>query len=136
MASSSSSRSSSSHLSQAALAAAALASAALVGGCIGRRTAPGSSAILEPNTQQRQQQLATAVPDESTLIAEAGFDHGVGGGGGRSCAADPSSIEGGEAPRRLRKAETVLQRRTARVIVVLEGSYDMHNQAAVLRTAE
>ena len=67
------------------------------------------------------------------------------------------------APRRLRKAETVLglvtafprpftflhrlpstchrlpqvlSRRTSRVIVVIEGSYDLHNQAAVLRTAE
>ena len=39
-------------------------------------------------------------------------------------------------PRRLRKAETVLQRRSSRLIVVLESSYDQHNQAAVLRTAD
>jgi hypothetical protein len=42
----------------------------------------------------------------------------------------------GEAPRRLRKAETVLRRRTSRMIVVLESSYDQHNQAAVLRTCD
>ncbi|KAF0687110.1 Aste57867_21081 [Aphanomyces stellatus] len=39
-------------------------------------------------------------------------------------------------PRRIRKAETVLQRRTARIILVLESSCDMFNQMAVLRTAE
>lgn len=42
----------------------------------------------------------------------------------------------GQAPRRLRKAETVLRRRTSRIIVVLEGSYDLHNQAAVCRTCD
>jgi tRNA G18 (ribose-2'-O)-methylase SpoU len=42
----------------------------------------------------------------------------------------------GEAPRRLRKAETVLRRRTSRMIVVLESSYDQHNQAAVLRSCD
>jgi hypothetical protein len=40
------------------------------------------------------------------------------------------------APRRLRKAETVLQRRTARLILVIERATDPHNQLAVLRTAE
>ncbi|GAB9475211.1 Rna methyltransferase, trmh superfamily protein [Globisporangium polare] len=39
-------------------------------------------------------------------------------------------------PRRIRKAETVLNRRTSRVILVLEASCDMFNQQAVLRTAE
>jgi tRNA G18 (ribose-2'-O)-methylase SpoU len=42
----------------------------------------------------------------------------------------------GEAPRRLRKAETVIQRRTSELLVVLEASYDMRNQAAVLRTCD
>jgi hypothetical protein len=40
------------------------------------------------------------------------------------------------APRRLRKAETVLQRRTARLLLVIERATDAHNQLAVLRTAE
>lgn len=42
----------------------------------------------------------------------------------------------GEAPRRLRKAETVLRRRTSELLVVLEASYDLRNQAAVLRTCD
>jgi hypothetical protein len=42
----------------------------------------------------------------------------------------------GEAPRRLRKAETILQRRTGELLLVLEASYDLRNQAAVLRTAD
>ncbi|KAG9410637.1 hypothetical protein AC1031_018659 [Aphanomyces cochlioides] len=41
-----------------------------------------------------------------------------------------------QVPRRIRKAETVLQRRTARILLVLEASCDMFNQMAVLRTAE
>lgn len=40
------------------------------------------------------------------------------------------------APRRLRKVETVLMRRTDRLILVIEKSYDSTNQQAVLRTAE
>ena len=44
---------------------------------------------------------------------------------------DPSSDD-----RLLRRIETVLQRRTARVIVVLERLQDGHNYAAVLRTCE
>nr|CCA21041.1 hypothetical protein VOLCADRAFT_116506 [Albugo laibachii Nc14] len=39
-------------------------------------------------------------------------------------------------PRRIRKAETVLQQRTSRIVLVLEASCDMFNQQAVLRTAE
>ncbi len=42
----------------------------------------------------------------------------------------------GEAPRRLRRAEAVLARRTGRVMVVLERCADEHNRQAVLRTAE
>jgi len=42
----------------------------------------------------------------------------------------------GEAPRRLRRAEAVLRRRTSRLIVVLERPWDDHNVQAVLRTAE
>ncbi|KAL1506945.1 hypothetical protein AB1Y20_007809 [Prymnesium parvum] len=49
---------------------------------------------------------------------------------------DTGKEQEGHAPRRLRKAETVLRRRTSRLIVVLEGSYDLHNQAAVCRTAD
>jgi tRNA(Leu) C34 or U34 (ribose-2'-O)-methylase TrmL len=41
-----------------------------------------------------------------------------------------------EAPRRLRRAEAVLQRRTSRLILVLERPTDNHNVQAVLRTAE
>lgn len=40
------------------------------------------------------------------------------------------------APRRLRRAETVLARRTGRLMVVLERCADEHNRHAVLRTAE
>lgn len=65
-------------------------------------------------------------------------DSGSAGGAANSAAAgwDTGTEVEGEAPRRLRKAETVLRRRTSRMIVVLESSYDQHNQAAVLRTAD
>jgi len=39
-------------------------------------------------------------------------------------------------PRRLRKAESILANRTTRFLLVIERSYDLHNQYAVLRTAE
>ncbi|MDA1260676.1 MAG: RNA methyltransferase [Planctomycetota bacterium] len=42
----------------------------------------------------------------------------------------------GEAPRRLRRAETVLAQRTGRLMVVLERCADENNRQAVLRTAE
>lgn len=38
--------------------------------------------------------------------------------------------------RRLRKAETVLRRRTSKILLVIEQSLDDHNQNAILRTAE
>ena len=41
-----------------------------------------------------------------------------------------------EAPRRLRRAEAVLRRRTSRLVLVLERPWDDHNVQAVLRTAE
>lgn len=41
-----------------------------------------------------------------------------------------------EAPRRLRRAEAVLRRRTSRLALVLERPWDDHNVQAVLRTAE
>lgn len=41
-----------------------------------------------------------------------------------------------EAPRRLRRAEAVLQRRTSRLILVLERPWDDQNVQAVYRTAE
>ncbi|MHC4381110.1 MAG: TrmH family RNA methyltransferase, partial [Planctomycetota bacterium] len=41
-----------------------------------------------------------------------------------------------EAPRRLRRAEAVLQERCGRFLLVLERCTDLHNHAAVLRTAE
>lgn len=41
-----------------------------------------------------------------------------------------------EAPVRLRRAETVLQHRTSRIVLVLEQCMDSHNHQAVLRTAE
>lgn len=41
-----------------------------------------------------------------------------------------------EAPRRLRRAEAVLQQRCGRFLLVLERCTDIHNHAAVLRTAE
>lgn len=41
-----------------------------------------------------------------------------------------------EAPRRLRRAEAVLRQRTGRILLVLERHTDLHNQMAVLRTAE
>uniref|UniRef100_A0AAV1UQ48 tRNA/rRNA methyltransferase SpoU type domain-containing protein n=1 Tax=Peronospora matthiolae TaxID=2874970 RepID=A0AAV1UQ48_9STRA len=41
-----------------------------------------------------------------------------------------------EAPERLRRAETVLQHRTSRLVLVLEQCMDSHNHQAVLRTAE
>lgn len=40
------------------------------------------------------------------------------------------------APRRLRRAEAVLARRTGRLLLVLERCVDEHNRQAVLRTAE
>jgi len=44
--------------------------------------------------------------------------------------------EEAEAPRRLRRAEAVLARRTGRLLVALERCADEHNRQAVLRTAE
>jgi len=41
-----------------------------------------------------------------------------------------------EAPRRLRRAEAVLQQRCGRFLLVLDRCTDIHNFAAVLRTAE
>ncbi|OWZ19903.1 RNA methyltransferase [Phytophthora megakarya] len=41
-----------------------------------------------------------------------------------------------EAPERLRRAETVLNHRTSRIVLVLEQCMDSHNHQAVLRTAE
>jgi tRNA (guanosine-2'-O-)-methyltransferase len=41
-----------------------------------------------------------------------------------------------EGPRRLRRAEAVLARRTSRVVLVLEKAWNDKNVAAVLRTAE
>jgi tRNA (guanosine-2'-O-)-methyltransferase len=41
-----------------------------------------------------------------------------------------------EAPRRLRRAEAVLLRRTSRIILVIERPTDAHNVQAVFRTAE
>lgn len=49
---------------------------------------------------------------------------------------DTGKEQEGQAPRRLRKAETILRRRTSRLLLVLEGSYDLHNKAAVCRTAD
>lgn len=47
-----------------------------------------------------------------------------------------SNILPEEAPRRLKRAEAILAARTSRIILVLEQSYDPHNQYACLRTAE
>ncbi|KAL3923332.1 MAG: hypothetical protein SGPRY_004250 [Prymnesium sp.] len=52
------------------------------------------------------------------------------------CTLDTGKEQEGQAPRRLRKAETILRRRTSRLLLVLEGSYDLHNKAAVCRTAD
>jgi len=41
-----------------------------------------------------------------------------------------------EAPRRLRRAETILQRRTSRLVLVMERPWNDDNVQAVLRTAE
>lgn len=40
------------------------------------------------------------------------------------------------APRRLRRAETILRRRTSRVVLVIERAWNHENVQAVLRTAE
>lgn len=45
-------------------------------------------------------------------------------------------MNGEQAPRRLRRAEAVLQQRTGRFLLVLERHTDLHNQMAVMRTAE
>ncbi len=44
--------------------------------------------------------------------------------------------EDGKTHRILRKAETVLLRRTSRIVLVIELSTDSHNYTAVIRTAE
>ncbi len=41
-----------------------------------------------------------------------------------------------QAPRRLQRAEAVLRQRCGRILLVLERCTDIHNHAAVLRTAE
>jgi len=54
-----------------------------------------------------------------------------------SSARAPSEVARPEdAPRRLRRAEAILRRRTSRLVLVLERSCDIHNHSAVLRTAE
>jgi len=42
----------------------------------------------------------------------------------------------GEIPTRLQLAEAILLARTSRIVLVMDKCYDMHNIAAVLRTAE
>src|SRR5690606_3717239 len=46
------------------------------------------------------------------------------------------ALEGKEPPRRIRKAEAVLAKRTSKISIVLERCYDSHNHQAVIRTAE
>ena len=67
-------------------------------------------------TARRSHRLCAAVPEAQLLPTE--FE-------------DPASDD-----RLLRRIETVVQRRTARIIVVLERLQDGHNYAAVLRTCE
>ena len=65
---------------------------------------------------------------------------GAGGAGG--AAGDPEAEEStgfdtvGAEDRVLRKAETVLQRRTGRFVVVVERCCTDHNHSAIIRTAE
>eukprot|EP01047_Picozoa_sp_COSAG01_P070507 COSAG01_NODE_10705_length_2099_cov_3.872500_2_plen_258_part_00 len=101
----------------AAVATLAVVTAALY--CCWRRAAAASGAGSEPMV------AAGPAREEPTCAgprAAGGFDTG--------------EEVPGEAPRRLRKAETVLQRRTGELLLVLEASYDLRNQAAVLRTAD
>ncbi|KAL0484475.1 hypothetical protein AKO1_005124 [Acrasis kona] len=49
---------------------------------------------------------------------------------------DTIVIDRNNPPRRLKRAEAVLRARTTRITLVIEQSYDPHNQYACLRTAE
>ena len=86
----------------------------------------GSAASHQPDAAADPAAADPAVATASGATAAAAPSYG----------ADTGTEVEGEAPRRLRKAETVLRRRTSRMIVVLESSYDQHNQAAVLRTCD
>ena len=109
-------------------------------GAMARRTACatvcGTGAALALAWLCARQRSRSRAEGSSSAGAGGGAGGGdcgsVGGGGGYDTGLE---VEG-EAPRRLRKAETVLRRRTSRLIVVLESSYDQHNQSAVLRTAD
>jgi len=48
----------------------------------------------------------------------------------------PLSLQNASASRRIRRAETVLQYRTSRIALVMDMTYNVHNQCAMLRSAE
>jgi len=48
----------------------------------------------------------------------------------------PSSLQNFSPSRRIRRAETVLQHRTSRIALVMDRTYNVHNQCAMLRSAE
>lgn len=55
---------------------------------------------------------------------------------GTATAPEVEMDDEGAPDRTLRKAETVLQRRTTRLVIVLERATQSHNYTAVIRTAE
>ena len=63
--------------------AAALAASALLGGCIGRQSAAAGAVEPRDSRAAAEPGQLLAKPAEAQLIAEAGFDHGVGGSGKR-----------------------------------------------------
>ncbi|CCI45527.1 unnamed protein product [Albugo candida] len=59
-------------------------------------------------------------------------DHSVTAEEGALDAVSDSKEDESAVPRRIRKAETVLQQRTSRIVLILEASCDIFNQQAVL----
>ena len=70
------------------------------------------------------------------LRAEEGYEHDRDLGRGELDVGDVEGEVDGTPPERLRRAEAVLARRTARIVIVLEYVSDVHNHSAILRTAE
>jgi len=102
------------------------AAAALVG------TAAISSAITLYLVRRKGLQASSDLNADSLKKEIASGDSKRGSANNESTAMDSPELEN----RVLRKAETVIQGRTSRVIVVVERCVDDHNYSAIIRTAE